>query len=209
MLIVEREFVESDRTNSSRNLAAILRLAYSGELAAAHAYRGHWRSVSNPAERAHIKEIEEEEWQHRRQVGEMLRAMGASPSKFREARAFLIGRTLGLLCHISGWLAPMYGAGKLESRNVREYEDAARYAWACGRREWVDCLLTMAEVEWEHEKYFRVCVLSHWLGERLPIWPAPAPKDSIRSTFVLETGAELDAAPRKELQLTPSYADHS
>jgi hypothetical protein len=48
----------------------------------------------------------------------------------------------------------MYGAGKLESRNVKEYEVAARHAWACDRREWVDCLLTMAEVEWEHEAFF-------------------------------------------------------
>ena len=55
-------------------------------------------------------------------------------------------RTLGVLCHVSGWL--------------REYEAAARHAWNCGRREWVDCLLTMAEVEWEHDAYFRGRVLS-------------------------------------------------
>ena len=32
-------------------------------------------------------------------------------------------------------------------------------------------LLVMAEVEWEHEKYFRSCVLLHSLGRRLPLWP--------------------------------------
>ena len=44
-------------------------------------------------------------------------------------------------------------------------------------------------------------VLSHWLGKRLPIWPEPAPKESIRASFELETGAELRAAAGKELQL--------
>jgi hypothetical protein len=77
----------------------------------------------------------------------------------------------------------MYGAGKLESRNVREYEAAARHALASGRDEWVDCLLTMAEVEWEHEAFFRSRVLSHHVGRRLRIWPALPPKEAIRDSF--------------------------
>ena len=36
-------------------LAAILRLAYSGELAAALAYRGHWKSVRDPDERESVR----------------------------------------------------------------------------------------------------------------------------------------------------------
>jgi hypothetical protein len=98
---------------------------------------------------------------------------------------------LGLLCHVSGWLAPMYGAGRLESRNVREYEAAARHAWACGRRSWVPCLLTMAEVEWEHEAYFRARVVAHPIGRRLPIWRAPPPKERIRATFAAEVGTDV------------------
>ncbi len=77
----------------------------------------------------------------------------------------------------------MYGAGKLESRNVIEYESAARFAHECGRTDLIDCLLEMAEVEWEHEKYFRACVLKHWLGRRVPIWPVPPAKESIRLAF--------------------------
>ena len=65
-----------------------------------------------------------------------------------------------------GWFAPMYGAGRLESRNIREYETAARYARDCGREEFIDCLLTMAEVEWEHEYYFRSRVLVHSFGRK-------------------------------------------
>src|SRR5258708_7972959 len=170
--------------NDSRGkLIALLQLAYSGELAAAHAYRGHWKSVRHPDERESIRKIEDDEWRHRRLVGEMLAGLGAGPSKRREIRAEIVGRTLGLLCHLTGWLAPMYGAGKLESRNVKEYETAARYARDCGCVDLIDCLLEMAEVEWDHENYFRVCVISSALGRRLPLWPKPPPKETIRPTF--------------------------
>lgn len=167
-------------TNSTGPLIGILQLAYSGELAAAYAYRGHWKSVSDPEERRRIEEIEKEEWHHRKLVGEILRGLGAQPDQSREFRAAVIGRVLGFLCHISGWLAPMYGAGRLESRNIREYETAARFARECGRDDLIDCLLTMAETEWEHERYFRLRVLTHRLAKHLPIWPQPPGKDSIR-----------------------------
>lgn len=77
----------------------------------------------------------------------------------------------------------MYGAGRLESGNVREYETAARFARACGREDLIDCLLTMAEVDWEHEKYFRSRVLTHPLGRQLTLWPQPPPKENIRKPF--------------------------
>ena len=170
------------------DLIAILRLAYSGELAAAYAYRGHWRSVKDEATRARIREIEEEEWHHRRLVGRMLQQAGSRPSRAREFRAAVIGRALGALCHLTGWLLPMYGAGRLESRNIREYETAARHASRAGHAEFVDCLLGMAEVEWEHERYFRACVESHRWGPRVRLWPAPPPKEAIRETFYSEVG---------------------
>lgn len=132
------------------NLIALLQLAYSGELAAAYAYRGHWKSVSNLNQKTAIQKIENDEWRHRELVGEMLASLGSAPSPKREKRADRIGRVLGFLCHVMGWLAPMYGAGRLESRNIREYETAARYARDCGRIDLVECLLEMAEVEWDH-----------------------------------------------------------
>ena len=79
----------------------------------------------------------------------------------------------------------MYGAGKLERGNIVEYEHAAQYAVGCEQFEFVDSLLTMAEVEWEHEQYFRAKVLSHRLGRLLPIWPPPPPKETIRCAFDL------------------------
>ena len=168
------------QVNDTAALIEILQLAYSGELAAAYAYRGHWKSVSDPEERHRIEEIENEEWHHRKLVGEMLAELKARPDPSRERRATIIGRVLGLGCHVAGWLAPMYGAGRLESRNIREYEVAARLAHECGRDDLIDCLLTMAETEWEHERYFRSLVLTHRLAKYLPIWPEPPEKDSIR-----------------------------
>jgi rubrerythrin len=166
-----------------KNLVKILQLAYSGELAAAYAYRGHWRSVRQRITRARIQEIENEEWHHRRLVGTMLAKLGRKPSRIREVRSLLIGRTLGALCHITGWLAPMYGAGRLERRNIKEYESAARFAAGAGYQEFVDCILTMAEVEWEHEQYFRSCVLSHRWSARIKLWSPPPSKEEIRRSF--------------------------
>ena len=180
--------------NSKQKLVALLQLAYSGELAAAHAYNGHWRSVRDAEERARIAEIEQEELHHRKLVGEMLASLGAAPNRSREIRASLIGRTLSFLCHVSGWLAPMYGAGRLESGNVREYETAAKFASECGREDLIDCLLTMAEVEWEHEKYFRSRVLTHPLGRRLTLWPQPPPKENIRKPFAPKPEEEMELA---------------
>jgi len=169
--------------DSKRNLIALLQLAYSAEMAAAYAYRGHWHSVSDRDERARIEQIENEEWHHRRQVGEMLGKLGSAPNPSREIRARIIGRTLGVLCHVMGWLAPMYGAGRLESRNIGEYETAAAHARDCDHSEFIDGLLRMAEVEWEHEQYFRSRVLIHPIGKRLSLWPQPPPKETIRESF--------------------------
>jgi rubrerythrin len=182
---------ERDATRR-RKLIEILRLAYSGELAAALAYRGHARSVTDPDERRRISEIEVEELQHRRFLGEMLAELGARPSRIRELRATAIGRTLSLLCRVSGWYVPMYGAGRLERGNIREYEAAARLARDSGCAKWAECLLQMAEVEWEHERYFRERTAlrrGRALARFLPPWTGPPPKASIRETYARETGS--------------------
>ena len=166
-----------------RKLITELQHAYSGELAAGYAYRGHWKSVRDDGERARIRQIEDEEWHHRRLVGGMLQQLGARPRRLREAFFFTIGRTLGALCHVSGWFLPMYGAGRLESRNILEYERAAEYASRCGHEGLIECLLDMAEVEWDHESYFRERVTGHRLLRLIPLWEAPPPRESIRARY--------------------------
>src|SRR2546421_156517 len=87
------------------------------------------------------------------------------------AASWSSGRAVGAFCLIGGWFAPMYGAGRLERGNIVEYEDAAIYARDCGQIEMVDCILTMAEVEWEHEFFFRSKVTDHWMLRVLKVWP--------------------------------------
>jgi hypothetical protein len=181
--------MSDSKDESLRKLIRQLQGAYSGELAAGYAYRGHWHSVSAPADRERIRIIEAEEWHHRELVGAMLRAVGGKASPIREAIFVLIGRTIALLCHLGGWFMPMYGAGKLERGNIVEYEVAAQYAIDCGHEELVDGLLEMAEVEWEHELYFRERVVGHPLLRIFPLWPPPPPKELIRQRFAAEERA--------------------
>src|SRR4051812_7858728 len=162
-------------------LVLLLQKAYSGEQAAALAYAGHWRSLRDADEVARVRTIEAEEWHHRELVLGLLGQLGAAPDPARERRTRLIGRVLAALCPVSGWLLPMYGAGMLESRNIVEYEDAARHARGCGREAFLDCLLAMAETEWDHERYFRERVRSHRWSRLIPMWPAPPAREAIRA----------------------------
>ena len=147
--------------------------ADSGELAAGHAYHGHWRSVRDVATRERIQIIEAEEWHHRDLVRGLLVQLGAGPNRVREVIFFLIGNVISALCHIGGRFIPMYGAGRLERWNIIEYEDAADYASGCGHEEMIDCLLQMADVERAHEKYFREQVIGHPLLRVFKLWDAP------------------------------------
>ncbi|MGH9948189.1 MAG: ferritin-like domain-containing protein [Pyrinomonadaceae bacterium] len=153
-------------SNSRNNLIRILQNAYSGEVAAAYAYRGHWKSLKESPEKTRIREIEAEEWDHRRRVGKWLEKLEAKPRAVREKIFWTIGRTLGLTCYISGWFMPMYFAGRLESQNSVEYEDAAVFAKELEMQECLTDLLDMARVELEHEIFFREMVTGHRL---LPI----------------------------------------
>ena len=83
-----------DATDHRRRLITILRNAYSGEQAAALAYRGHWHSIGEHPEADEIRRIEEEEWYHRREVGKMLAELGSSPAPHKEIRTWIVGRIL-------------------------------------------------------------------------------------------------------------------
>ena len=150
-------------STARQNLVRILQNAHAGEVAAAYAYRGHWRSLKDSPEKTRIKEIEAEEWDHRRRVGEWLAKLDAKPNAAREKVFWTIGRTLVATCFLSGWFMPMYFAGRLESQNSVEYEDAAKFATELGMDDCVEDLLDMARVEVEHEVFFRETVAGHRL----------------------------------------------
>jgi len=151
-------------SNTRQNLIRILQNAYSGEMAAAFAYRGHWKSLKKSStEREQIKKIEAEEWTHRECVGKWLKILDAEPRPLREAVFWTIGRSLGNACFVSGWFFPMYFAGRLESGNVQEYVDAANFAREIGLNECADEMMEMSAVEGEHEVFFREVISNHRL----------------------------------------------
>lgn len=167
------------------NLVALLQLAHSGELAAARAYTGHAGSLRrrHPDEAAEIDAIKVQEIDHRARVRAMLDQLGVAPEPRRERRLDRIGRTISAFCHVGGWFGPMYGAARLERKNVGEYARAAGYAIGCGHVDFVDDLIEMAEVEWDHERYFREKCEGHWMWRLFPRWPAPPPREAIGSTI--------------------------
>ena len=146
-----------------QNLIRILQNAYSGELAAAYAYRGHWKSLMASPEKTQIEKIENEEWRHRENVLRWLDELDAKPRKMREAVFWTLGRILGVSCYVSGWFMPMYFAGRLESQNVQEYIDAAEFAEKLGMKNCVEEMMEMSHVEGEHEIFFSTTVANHRL----------------------------------------------
>ena len=165
---------ESDRAS----LVHILQQAYSGELAAAYAYRGHWKSLKDASEIASIKKIENEEWAHRQNVGRMLNALGTRPKRLREVRCWIVGRCIGVGCHLIGWFLPMYFAGRLESGNTIEYEIAALHAARLGLADFARELLVMSAVEKQHELFFLSVISGHpWLPFVSGIFKWGAPSD--------------------------------
>ena len=144
----------------------ILQNAHAGELAAAYAYRGHWKSLNASKEKEKIKQIEAEEWAHRVNVRNWLEKLDAKPRKLREAAFWTIGRILGFFCFVSGWFLPMYFAGRLESQNVKEYETAASFAKELEMPDCFDEMMKMSATEAEHEIFFSQVVANHRL---LPI----------------------------------------
>lgn len=170
----------ADPEAAKKALIAVLQNAYSGEYAASLAYDGHAQSVRDAREKAEIREILNQELEHRAFVGKMLAELGSGPDPRKEKIMAFVGSTISMLCRLGGWFIPMYGAGKLEAGNIVEYEIAARHALASGRPELVDCLLRMAEIEWDHELYFRRKAVQSVWSRVLPIWPAPPPREQIR-----------------------------
>ena len=150
-----------DERYHREHLIKILQNAYSGELAAAYAYRGHWNSLKDGAQRKRIIQIEDEEWLHREKVGRLLLGLQSRPLKRKEARMWLIGRVAGIACHVTGWFLPMYFAGRLETANVGEYESAAGHAAELGLIDFESELRVMAAVEREHEIFFMSVVARH------------------------------------------------
>ncbi len=139
---------------SHRLLIELLQKAYSAEKAASYAYQGHRGSVKKEAEKIAIKEIEEDEWNHRREVLLIMNHYRIPVSKWNEIKFAVIGKLISASCYVIGWFMPFFFAGKLESGNVCEYFKMKQYFNSLGIHEWDAILYEMGMKEKEHEIYF-------------------------------------------------------
>jgi hypothetical protein len=144
----------SGNTLHHPQLIKLLKKAYSAEKAAAYAYQGHAGSVRNPLEKIAIRQIEEDEWNHRGEVLEIMKHYGIEPSRWYEIKYAVIGKIISGSCYVIGWFMPFFFAGKLESGNVCEYFKAKQYFNELGIRDFDQVLYDMGIKEKEHEVYF-------------------------------------------------------
>jgi demethoxyubiquinone hydroxylase (CLK1/Coq7/Cat5 family) len=147
-----------------RALVRGLQDAHAGELAAAYAYRAHWKSLRRrPAARREVKRIEAAEWHHRALVASMLAELGEHPRQGRELLMAAVGRFFGTLCYVGGFFGPMYAAGQLEAMNVAQYDTARDQAAALGLGGFAEQLEAMRVEEDVHERFFAGQIRSHRL----------------------------------------------
>jgi hypothetical protein len=135
-------------------LVDLLQKAYSAEKAAAYAYQGHAGSVWKKEEKIAIRQIEEDEWNHRREVLEIMNYYGIPVSKSYERRFAVTGKVISASCYVIGWFMPFFFAGKLESGNVCEYFRMKQYFNSISIHDWDVILYEMGMKEKEHEIYF-------------------------------------------------------
>lgn len=135
-------------------LVDLLQQAYSAERAASFAYIGHARSVKNPDEKKAIKQIEDDEWFHRKEVLEIMKEYDIPISKWYEFRFYVVGKLIWYSCYVIGWFMPFYFAGRLESGNVCEYFRMKQWFNELGITKHDQILYDMGIKEKEHEVYF-------------------------------------------------------
>lgn len=161
-----------------QTLVRVLQDAHAGELAAAYAYRAHWKSLRRrPDARAEVKRIEGAEWHHREVVAAMLAELGAGPRRPRELLMATVGRFFGSLCYVTGFFGPMYAAGRLEAMNVDQYDAARESASLLGLAEFESQLEAMRIEEDRHERFFGDQIRGHRLlplARRILGWSPPA-----------------------------------
>src|SRR5882724_2421422 len=135
-------------------LIDLLQKAYSAEKAAAFAYQGHAASVKETDQKVASRQIEIDEWNHRKEVLQIMRQYDIPVSKYYEFRFHITGKIISGSCYIIGWFMPFYFAGRLESGNVCEYFRMMQYFHSLGITEHDVILYEMGIKEKEHEIYF-------------------------------------------------------
>jgi rubrerythrin len=83
-------------------LVELLQRAYSAERAASLAYIGHAGSLKDPVAKATVKQIENDEWEHRRHVLAIMQRYDIPVSRAYEIRYYLIGKFIAGSCYVIG-----------------------------------------------------------------------------------------------------------
>lgn len=135
-------------------LIDLLKKAYSAEKAAAFAYQGHAGSVKDKIQKKEIHQIELDEWNHRKEVLQIMNDFNIPISKWYEIKFHIIGKVISASCYVIGWFMPFYFAGRLESGNVCEYFRMMHFFNSIGITKYDDILYEMGIKEKEHEIYF-------------------------------------------------------
>lgn len=166
-------------------LERLLQTAYSAEKAAALAYVGHARSLSDPEQRDAIRRIEEDEWEHRRMVYSIMQQYGVPISRWLEFKFHFVGRFISTASHFIGWFMPYYFAGRLESGNVCEYFVMIHYFHEIDICDHDEVLYEMGMKEKDHEVHFLECLQGNRLlpiFERVFGWGNRQSRNDIDST---------------------------
>lgn len=161
-------------------LVDLLKQAYSAEKAAAFAYQGHAKSVKGIEEKKAIRQIEIDEWNHRREVLLLMNTYQIEVSNWYEFKNYVIGKTIHIGCFVIGWFMPFYFAGNLESGNVCEYVRMKRLFNSLNITEHDEVLYEMSLKEKEHEVYFYEKIKDHkWLPffEKIFSWGKKSKND--------------------------------
>ncbi len=135
-------------------LVDLLQKAYSAEKAASFAYQGHAASVKDSGEKLAIRQIELDEWHHRKEVLSIMDDYNIPVSQWYEFKFYFIGKIISASCHVIGWFMPFYFAGRLESGNVCEYFRMRQFFNDLGIHDYDQMLYDMGIKEKEHEVYF-------------------------------------------------------
>ena len=173
--------------------------------------RARGLAAPEPDRAAEIDEISAEEIDHRARVRAMLDALDVAPDAGRERRLLRIGRTISAFCRVGGWFGPMYGAARLERKNIGEYERAAGYAITAGHPELIEDLVDMSEVEWDHERWFRERLRGPLAVAGVPEVAGPASEgqdpDAGRALDAADAMTEPDDRDRRRAGDPPRRAD--
>lgn len=137
-----------------KKLIRQLRFAHAAEIAAYHAYEGHWRSVSNKAEQEYIQNIQLDELKHIYVIERMLEGLRAKPNPLLDKMGKIVGELIGIACFHTGWRLPMWVAGVMEKIGTASYKEIAMEACEQERYLMASQLIEMSKVEQAHEEYF-------------------------------------------------------